>query len=412
MQIAEFLSAIRMLSDEKGLPENVVVEAVESALAAAYRKDFGKPGQIIKIELNTQNNTMKVFQVYNVLTSEEEKTNPEAQLTLEEAKKFDKKIEEGGAIELPLEAKYDFGRVAAQTAKQVIIQKLREAEREVLYEEFKSKEHKIVNGTVQRVEGQNVIVDLGKINGIMLISDQIPGERYYTGQKIKVYVKEVEETAKGPRIIVSRSDVDFVRGLFIQEVPEIENGQIEITNISREAGSRTKVAVKSNDENLDPVGSVVGQRGTRVQAVLSELGGEKIDIILYDEDLETMMRNALSPAVIDKVKFDKKNKVAKIWVPEDQLSLAIGKSGQNVRLASKLTGWEIDIVKDENKKPAKKETEQDEQPKEVEENDKEIDQSSEDNNDEQTTEEKNTGEESDAQKVEKDDIEQPIQQAN
>jgi N utilization substance protein A len=360
MQIAEFLSAIKMLADEKGLSEPIVVEAVESALAAAYRKDFGKPGQIIKVELNTQANTMKVFQVYNVLTAEEEKTNPEAQLTLDEAKKFNKKIEEGGTIEIPLEAKYDFGRVAAQTAKQVIIQKLREAEREVLYEEFKSKENKIVNATVQRIEGQNVIVDLGKINGIMLVQDQIPGERYYTGQKIKVFVKEVEETAKGPRILASRSEAEFVKGLFMQEVPEIEAGSIEIVQLSREAGSRTKVAVRSNDENLDPVGSVVGQRGTRVQAVLSELGGEKIDIILYDEDIETLMRNALSPATIDKVKFDKKNKVAKIWVPDDQLSLAIGKSGQNVRLASKLTGWEIDIVKDENNKPVKEESKSEE----------------------------------------------------
>jgi N utilization substance protein A len=365
MQIAEFLSAIKMLADEKGLSESTVVEAVESALAAAYRKDFGKPGQIIKVELNTQSNTMKVFQVYNVLTSEEEKTNPEAQLTLDEAKKFNKKIKEGETVEIPLEPKYDFGRVAAQTAKQVIIQKLREAEREVLYEEFKSKEHKIVNATVQRIEGQNVIVDLGKINGIMLIQDQIPGERYYTGQKLKVYVKEVEETAKGPRILASRSETEFVKNLFIQEVPEIEAGSIEIVNISREAGSRTKVAVKSNDVNLDPVGSVVGQRGTRVQAVLSELGGEKIDIILYDEDLETLMRNALSPAGIDKIKFDKKNKIAKIWVPDDQLSLAIGKGGQNVRLASKLTGWEIDIVKDAAK--VKKENVSKEEPKETKE---------------------------------------------
>ncbi len=363
MQIAEFLSAIKMLSDEKGLPEATVLEAVESALAAAYRKDFGKPGQIIRVELNPQTNTMKVWQVYNILPAEEEKTNPEAQLTLDEAKKFNKKAEENGEIEIPLEVKYDFGRVAAQTAKQVIIQKLREAEREVLYEEFKSKERKIVNGTVQRIEGQNVIVDLGKINGIMLVSDQIPGERYYTGQKIKVFVKEVEETVKGPRIIVSRADVEFVKGLFLQEVPEIEQGSIEIVAISREAGSRTKVAVRSNDENLDPVGSVVGQRGTRVQSVLSELAGEKIDIILYDDDLETLIKNALSPAAIDKIKFDKKNKVAKIWVPDDQLSLAIGKSGQNVRLASKLVAWELDIVKDEATKP-KKEKETKEEPAE------------------------------------------------
>lgn len=411
MQIAEFLSAIKMLADEKGLSEPVVVEAVESALAAAYRKDFGKPGQIIKVELNTQSNTMKVFQVYNVLTSEEEKTNPEAQLTLEEARKFNKKVKEGETIEIPLEAKYDFGRVAAQTAKQVIIQKLREAEREVLYEEFKSKEHKIVNATVQRIEGQNVIVDLGKINGIMLVQDQIPGERYYTGQKLKVYVKEVEETAKGPRILASRSETEFVKNLFIQEVPEIEAGSIEIVNISREAGSRTKVAVKSNDENLDPVGSVVGQRGTRVQAVLSELGGEKIDIILYDDDLETLMRNALSPAGIDKIKFDKKNKVAKIWVPDDQLSLAIGKSGQNVRLASKLTGWEIDIVKDAAPQKKEDSAQEIEEPNDNKDTEEKIEEKVEAPKEEETdtkTEEKakDTGEESE---IEEDDKQQPVQ---
>ena len=360
MQIGDFLSAIKQLSDEKGLPESIVFEAVESSLAAAYRKDFGKSGQVIRVKLNHQKNTMKVTQVFSVLEKDEEKINDEAQLTLAEAKKIDKRAEEGSEVEIPLEAQYEFGRVAAQTAKQVIIQKLREAEREVLYEEFKSKEHKIVNATVQRVEGQNVILDMGKINGIMLVSEQIPGERHYTGQKLKVYVKNVEETAKGPRILVSRSDVEFVKRLFIQEVPEIEAGSIEITAISREPGSRTKVAVMSHDENLDPVGSVVGQRGTRVQAVLSELAGEKIDIILHDDNIETMIKNSLSPATIDKIKFDKKNKVVKIWVPDDQLSLAIGKSGQNVRLASKLVEWEIDIVKDRPKPTQKKNTEKEE----------------------------------------------------
>jgi N utilization substance protein A len=191
----------------------------------------------------------------------------------------------------------------------------------------------------------------------MLSSDQVPGERYYTGQRLKVWVREVEETARGPRILVSRSDVEFVKGLFIQEVPEIESGSIEITAISREPGSRTKVAVSSNDESLDPVGSVVGQRGTRVQSVLSEIPNEKIDIILFDKDPEVMVRNALSPATIDKIKFTKKTKTAKVWVPNDQLSLAIGRGGQNVRLASKLTGWEIDIVKDAPKNTDSKETE-------------------------------------------------------
>lgn len=357
MQIGEFLSAIKMIADEKGLDEQIVLEAVESALGAAYRKDYGKPGQVIKVKIDAQNNTMKVWRVYTVALPDEEIVNKEAQLTIEEAKKFNKKAKEGEEIEIALESKQDFGRVAAQTAKQVIIQRLREAERDVLYQEFKSKEHKIINSTVQRLEGQNVIVDLSKINGIMLLSDQIPGERYYTGQRIKVWVSEVEESNKGPRILVSRSRPEFIVGLFAQEVPEIESGSIEIAGISREAGSRTKIAVKSNDENLDPVGSVVGQRGTRVQSVLSELPNEKIDIILFNDDPEIYVQNALSPAKIDKIKFNKKDGSAKIWVPDDQLSLAIGRGGQNVRLASKLVGWTLDIVKDEQDKKIDDDTE-------------------------------------------------------
>lgn len=349
MQISEFLGAIKMLADEKGLSEEIILEAVESALAAAYRKDYGKPGQIIKVKINTASNEMKVWRVYNVISNDEEVTNTEAQLTIDQAKKMKKNAKEGDEIELPLEEKADFGRVAAQTAKQVIIQRLREAERDILYSEFKEKEKKIVNAIVQRIEGPNVIVDLGKINGIMLPQDQIPGERYYNGQRLKVFVSEVEETNRGPRILVTRATTDFIVGLFAQEVPEIESKAIEIVGISREPGSRTKIAVATNDENLDPVGSVVGQRGTRVQSVLTEIPNEKIDIILYDDDMETYITNALSPAKIDKIKFNKKEKSAKIWVPDDQLSLAIGKSGQNVRLASKLTGWVLDIVKDEVK---------------------------------------------------------------
>lgn len=349
MQIGEFLSAIKMIADEKNLDEQIVLEAVESALGAAYRKDYGKPGQVIKVKINPQTNTMNVWRVYTVIGEEEELVNKEAQLTAEEAKKFKKNAKEGDEIEIELEAKQDFGRVAAQTAKQVIIQRLREAERDVLYQEFKSKENKIINSTVQRLESQNVIIDLGKINGIMLLSDQIPGERYYTGQRLKVWVSEVEESNRGPRILVSRSRPEFIIGLFTQEVPEIESGSIEISGIAREAGSRTKIAVKSNDANLDPVGSVVGQRGTRVQAVLGEIPNEKIDIILHDDDQQIYIENALSPAKIDKIKFNKKEKSAKIWVPDDQLSLAIGKGGQNVRLASKLSGWTLDIVKDEQK---------------------------------------------------------------
>jgi N utilization substance protein A len=351
MQISDFLSAIKQLSDEKNISQEIVLEAVEAALAAAYRKDYGKPGQLIKVSLSAEKNSMKVWRSYTVVDEDEEITNPEIQLTVEQATKFKKKAQVGDEIDIPLEEQTEFGRVAAQTAKQVIIQRLREAEREMLYEEFKGKESKIVNGVVQRIEGPNVIIDLGKINGIMIPQDQIPGERYYTGQRLKVWVSEVEETNKGPRILVTRSSSDFVRALFAQEVPEIENGSIEISHISREAGSRTKIAVFTNDENLDPVGSVVGQRGTRVQSVLTELPNEKIDIILYDENVEQFIKNALSPAQVDEIKFDKKKNIAKIWVADDQLSLAIGRAGQNVRLASKLTGWTLDIVK-EHEKPA------------------------------------------------------------
>lgn len=356
MNISDFLTAIKQLADEKGLSESIILEAVEAALAAAYRKDYGHQGQVIKVKLDPEKNQMKVWRVYTVIDDEEELTNKEAQLMVDEAQRLKKGAKAGDSIELPLEVKSDFGRVAAQTAKQVIIQRLREAERDVLYEEFKSKEKKIINGVVQRVEGPNVIVDLGKINGIMIPSDQMPSERYYTGQRIKVYVSEVEETNKGPRILVSRSRAEFIVGLFSQEVPEIESGSIEISGIAREAGSRTKIAVKSNDVNLDPVGSVVGQRGTRVQSVLSEIPNEKIDIILYSEDPQEYIENALSPAEIDKVKFNKKERSVRIWVQDDQLSLAIGKSGQNVRLASKLTGWSIDIVKDEVKEEPKEES--------------------------------------------------------
>lgn len=356
MQVTEFLSAIKMLSDEKGLSEEVILEAVESALAAAYRKDYGKPGQVIKVKINTTANKMKVTRSYTVIENDEEVVNSEAQLTIDQAKKLKKNAKAGDEIDLPLEEKDDFGRVAAQTAKQVIIQRLREAERDILYDEFKEKEKETVNATVQRLEGPNVILDMGKINGIMLPQDQIPGERYYNGQRLKVYVAEVEETNRGPRILVSRSRPEFIIGLFVQEVPEIESGAIEIAGIAREAGSRTKIAVSTKDENLDPVGSVVGQRGTRVQSVLTEIPNEKIDIILFDDDMETYITNALSPAKIDKIKFNKKRNSAQIWVPDDQLSLAIGKSGQNVRLASKLSGWTLDIVKDE--KTSKKKNEQ------------------------------------------------------
>jgi len=357
MAISPFMAAINQICDEKGLSKDIVLETIEAAIAAAYRKDFGKPNQIIKVKLDPDSGETKVWQIFDVV---EEIENPEYQKTLNEAKRLDKKIEIGGQIEIPLESKNDFGRIAAQTAKQVIIQRIREAERDMLYQEFKNKEQKLVNGVVQQIEGSNVIVDLGKLNGLMLPSDQIPQEKYYTGQRMRVYVREVEETNRGPRVLVSRTDPKLIEGLFELEVPEIAAKTVEIKGIAREAGSRSKVAVWTDQEGLDPVGSCVGQRGTRIQSVLAEIGEERIDIILWADTNEQYISNALSPAKVDKVKLSKKDQKAVVQVPEDQLSLAIGKGGQNVRLASKLAGWSIDVEKSESPKaeePEKKEAE-------------------------------------------------------
>lgn len=342
MAISPFMAAINQICDEKSLSKDTVMETIEAAIAAAYRKDFGKPSQVIKVKLDPDTGQTQVWQAFEVV---EEVENAEAQKTLAEGKKIDKKVKVGGEVLIELEPKSDFGRIAAQTAKQVIIQRIREAEREMLYQEFKDKEQKIVNGVVQQIEGSNVIVDLGKLNGLMLSSDQLPQEKYYTGQRIKVYVREVEETNRGPRVLVSRTDPSLIKGLFELEVPEVASGSVEIKDIAREAGSRSKVAVYTEQEGLDPIGSCVGQRGTRIQAVLAELGEEKIDIVLWDKNDDQYISNALSPAKVEKVKLSKKEKKARVEVVEDQLSLAIGKGGQNVRLASKLTGWNIDVEK-------------------------------------------------------------------
>lgn len=351
MAISPFMAAINQICDEKGLSRDIVLETIEAAIAAAYRKDFGKPNQIIKIKLDPESGQTLVWQVFEVV---EEIENPEYQKTLSEAKRLDKKIEVGGQIEIPLQPKNEFGRIAAQTAKQVIIQRIREAERDMLYLEFKDKEQKLVNGIVQQVEGSNVIVDLGKLNGLMLPSDQIPQEKYYTGQRIRVYVREVEETNRGPRVLVSRTDPKLIEGLFELEVPEIAARTVQIKGIAREAGSRSKVSVWTDQDGLDPVGSCVGQRGTRIQSVLAEIGEEKIDIILWADTDEQYISNALSPAKVNKVRLAKKEKKAVVMVPDDQLSLAIGKGGQNVRLASKLAGWSIDVEESKDESTAEK----------------------------------------------------------
>lgn len=368
-KINPFMAAIEDICEEKGLNKEIIIETVEAALAAAYRKDYGKPKQVVRAKLDPDTGKADMFRIYEVLGPDEEIKEHEHELSLEEAKEIDKNAEIGKEVIVPLPHEEEFGRIAAQTAKQVIIQRIREAERDLLFSEFKDKENQVVNATVQQVDGRNVIVSLGKVNGIIYPSDQINGERYYVGQRMKVYVKEVSQSVKGPQIIVSRSDESLIVGLFETEVPEIASGTVEIKSVAREAGSRTKIAVIATEEKIDPVGSCVGQRGTRVQAVLDEIGLEKIDIVLWDEDVEQFIMNALSPAKTKQIAISSKDNKATVYVDKDNLSLAIGKNGQNVRLASKLTGWGIDIKlieeketddaakaagEDKDEKPAKK----------------------------------------------------------
>ncbi|MDP3741085.1 MAG: transcription termination factor NusA [bacterium] len=341
---SDFIVALNEIAEEKGLDRDEVLKMIESSLAAAFRKDYGTKEQNIVVELNPDTMGMKVFDVKTVI--ETEIVDPQKEITLEEAKKIKKSAKVGDELKTEITPKTgtNFGRIAAQTAKQVIIQKLREAERNVLFSEFKAKERQLLTGVVQRQEKDTVLVDLGKTTGVLFPSEQIKGEQYRVGSRIKLLILHVEPTAKGPKITLSRSHPDVVRRLFEIEVPEIFNGIIEIKAIAREAGSRSKVAVASNQEGIDPIGACVGQRGTRVQTVMSELGGEKIDIIEWNEDTVKFIANALSPAKILNVVLNEDQKETKVGVMEDQLSLAIGKAGQNVRLAARLTGWKIDIL--------------------------------------------------------------------
>jgi N utilization substance protein A len=350
----EFRSAIKQICDERSIAEKSVIETIEQALAAAYRKDYGRPDQRIEVKLDTNTGKMQVYQVFEVVKKDEFE-NENNQILLKDAKKKKKSIKIGDLIKKKLKTHSDFGRIAAQTAKQVIIQRIREAERDVIFSEFKKKEGGIINGVIQQIDRRNIIIDLGKTNGIMFPQEQVESEKYYVGQRLKVYLVSVEESPKGPLIHLSRSHPGLIARLFELEVPEISAGAVKIMNTVREAGSRTKIAVASTQEGVDPVGSCVGQRGSRVQAVLAEIGEEKIDIVLYDKKMSTYIKNALSPAKVEEVTIDKKKKEAKIKVSEDQLSLAIGREGQNVRLASKLTGYNIDILKDGMERAKKKE---------------------------------------------------------
>jgi N utilization substance protein A len=367
---AQFLAAINLLAEEKGLPREIVVETVEAALAAAYKKDYTDKDQEARSELNQETGQIRIFIKKEVVPDDkpEEDFNEHLHIRLKDAKKLDKKAkvgteEEPYMVEMEVEVPEGFGRVAAQTAKQVIIQRLREAEREIIYAEYSDKVDSLLNGNVQRVDGNMVYVDLGKSNGVLFAAEQIPGERYYPGQRLKVYLVRVEQTARGPQIVISRSNPGMIRRLFELEVPEIEGNMVEIKDVAREAGTRSKVAVKSNTEGVDAVGTFVGGRGARVQAVMGELGEEKIDIIPYSEDPKSYITNALSPTKVMSVTLDEGEKKAIVKVPEDQLSLAIGKQGQNVRLAAKLTGWNIDIVSaDESKVEATAEAADEEAP--------------------------------------------------
>ena len=335
---SDFLSAIALLAAEKNLPKEKVFEAVETALAAAYKKD-NYPGATISVKINPETGMMRTFSHWNVV---EEVENADEELTLKEARKIQPDARLGETVAQEIEIK-NAGRIQAQTAKQVVLQKLRETEREAVYEEYSGKEGDIISGVIQRLEGRNAILDLGKTEALLPGSEQVRIEHYRPAQRIKVLVVRVDKAVKGPQVIVSRAHRDLIKRLFELEVPEIHRGTVEIKSIAREPGFRSKVAVYSREEGVDPVGACVGLRGIRIQNVVNELGGERIDVVQWDPDPDRFVAHALSPARVVSVETDEETNTATVVVPDQQLSLAIGKEGQNARLAAKLTGWRIDI---------------------------------------------------------------------
>jgi len=340
INVKQLILAVHTIAEEKNLPEETVLAVIEQAIAAAWRRDNGERDQEVRCELNINDGTASVYVAREVV---DEVGSKAVEIGLKDAKKAKKDAVVGDVIEEKFEVT-TFGRVAAQTAKQVVLQRLREAEREVVLAEYEDKIGTVVNGIVQRVEPRVIRVDLGKASGIIPQGEQIQGEYYNVGSRIKVYIKDIERDNRGPQLILSRGNEQFVEYLFHQEVPEIETGAVEIKAIAREAGRRTKLAVASTAPGVDPIGTFVGGHGTRVQAVMNEIGDqEKIDIIAFDENHEQFIKNALSPAEVAKVVIDEKAKRATVFVNEDQQSIAIGRAGQNVRLASRLTGYELDI---------------------------------------------------------------------
>jgi N utilization substance protein A len=335
---AELILALEQLEKEKGIKKDVIIEAIEAALISAYKKNFGS-AMNVKVNIDRITGDVKVFALRKVA---EEPDAEAMDISVGEAAKLNPTLEIGDYAEMEVTPR-SFGRIAAQTAKQVVVQKLREAERGIIYDEFYNKESDIVTGIIQRIEKRNVIVDLGKTEAVLGPSEQTPGEEYKFNERLKSYIVEVKKTTKGPQIMISRTHPGLVKRLFELEVPEIHDGTVEIKSISREPGSRTKIAVYSRDENVDPVGACVGQKGTRVQAIVDELRGEKIDIIKWSNDPRDYISSSLSPAKVVRVDVEEDEKSARVIVPDYQLSLAIGKEGQNARLAAKLTGWKIDI---------------------------------------------------------------------
>jgi N utilization substance protein A len=362
LDLKTITSAISQIAEEKGIPKEKIIETIELALAAAYKREYGKKSEIIRARFNPETGELSFWQVKLVVDEsmlkkegEEEpisetlepserkiRFNPDRHIMLEEARKIKEGVLAGEEILFPLETHTDFGRIAAQTAKQVILQKIHEAERDLIFDEYKNKEGEVISGIIQRVEGRTVFVDLGKTVGVLFPDETVPNERYTPGVRMKFYVLAVEEKPKGPAVLLSRSHPKFVSKLFAMEVPEIAEGIVEIKGIARDPGSRTKIAVTSHDEAIDPIGACVGQKGTRVNTITNELGGEKIDIIAWSDDPTEFITNALSPAKVVDVEIRPRHE-ARVFVPADQLSLAIGKQGQNVRLAARLTGWKIEV---------------------------------------------------------------------
>ncbi len=375
LDLKTFKSALQQLEEERKIPKEKILEAIEQAMAAAYKKDYGKKGQIIRAKFDLETGKTDFFQVkivvddsiaildgekkegpaspsqggeYSLKDAADERVhfNSEHHMLLEDAKKIKKGVELNDEIIFPLEQKDDYGRIAAQTAKQVIIQKIREAERTSIIDEYGTKEGEIISGIVQKVERGNVYVDFNRATGVLPAEEQIPGEYWQRGQRIRAYLYSVEDAPRGINLRLSRTHPKFIEKLFAMEAPEIENGVVEIKSVAREAGARSKIAVHSNDEHIDAVGSCVGQKGTRVNTITEELSGEKIDIIPWSADAKQFVSSSLSPAKVISIEINEEEHKATVEVANDHLSLAIGKGGQNVRLAAKLTGWRIDIKGD------------------------------------------------------------------